>query len=244
MDLIKELIELANKYNSERIKDFRTSKVNKSEFIDLYLEWYSKSKMLFDNYFDESEKSYKDFCSYLTDQNGYGLKNNFTRQLPIFNQLIDRIKNGELKIMKQKQKPKEITNKCFLIHGHNEVLKLNVARLIEKELGINVIILHEQANKGRTLIEKFESHSIVDFAIALWTSDDEGMEKGEKELNPRARQNVIFETGYFFGRLGRSKVIVLKEPEIEIPSDYNGIVYISLNGNWQHDLINEIKGIY
>lgn len=240
MDIIQEIIELAERYNSERLQDFETSKVNKYKFIDLYLEWYSKSKILFADYFDESDTTYNEFCSYSTDCNGYGLKDNFTRQFPIFKQLIDRIKKGVPKI----DKPREMTNKCFLIHGHNEALKLEVARLVEKELGIEVKILHEQLNKGRTVIEKFEANSIVDFAIALWTYDDEGMKKGEENLKHRARQNVILETGYFFGQLGRSKVIVLNEPEIEIPSDYSGMVYIPLDGNWKYDLISEIKGIY
>jgi len=240
MDIIKELIELADRYNSERLQGFKTSKVNRHEYIDLYLDWYTKSKLLFAKYFNKSDESYTEFCSYSTDCNGYGFKDNFTRQYPIFKQLIERIKKGELKI----DKPKEMTNKCFLIHGHNEALKLEVARLVEKELGIEVKILHEQLNKGKTVIEKFEANSIVDFAIALWTYDDEGRKKGDENNSPRARQNVIFETGYFFGQLGRSKVIVLNEPEIEIPSDYNGMVYIPLNGNWKYDLINEIKGIY
>ena len=242
MDLIEELIALAERYNSERLQDFMTSKVNKYEFIDLYLDWYSKSKILFSEYFDDTDAMFNEFSSYSTDCNGYGLKNNFTRQFPIFKQLIERIKKGVPQI--GKNKPKEMTNKCFLIHGHNEVLKLEVARLVEKELGIEVKILHEQLNKGRTVIEKFEANSIVDFAIALWTYDDEGTKKGEKELKPRARQNVILETGYFFGQLGRSKVIVLNAPDIEIPSDYSGMVYIPLDGNWKYDLISEIKGIY
>lgn len=240
MDIIQNLIELAERYNSERLQDFMTSKVNKYEYIDLYLDWYSQSKMLFGDYFDESDAAFKEFCSYSTDCNGYRLKDNFTRQFPIFRQLIDRIKKGVPKI----EKPQEMTNKCFLIHGQNEVLKLEVARLIEKELGIEVKILHEQLNRGKTIIEKFEANSIVDFAIALWTYDDEGRKKGEEGLIPRARQNVILETGYFFGQLGRSKVIVLLDPEIEIPSDYSGMVYIPLVGNWKYDLIKEIKGIY
>ncbi len=242
MGSIEELITLAERYNSERLRGRETSKVNKYEVIDLYLEWYSKSKMFFLEYFGDTDLMLNDFLSYSTDCNGYGLQDNFTRQFPVFKQLIERVKKGVPQI--DKNKPRRMTNKCFLIHGHNEALKLEVARLIEKELGIEVKILHEQLNKGRTVIEKFEANSTVDFAVALWTHDDEGTKKGEKEFKPRARQNVIFETGYFFGRLGRSKVIVLNAPEVEIPSDYNGMVYISLDGNWKYDLISEIKGIY
>jgi len=136
------------------------------------------------------------------------------------------------------------TNKGFIVHGHNNSLKLEVARFIEKQLKKDAIILHEQANKGKTVIEKFENYSTVDFAIALWTNDDLGKAKANKNLQPRARQNVIFETGFFIGKIGREKVIILHENEIEIPSDYSGVVYIPLEGNWKEQLRIEIEEIY
>lgn len=136
------------------------------------------------------------------------------------------------------------TNQGFIVHGHNNALKLEVARFIEKQLKKDAIILHEQANRGKTVIEKFESYSTVDFAIALWTNDDLGKAKNNKKLNPRARQNVIFETGFFIGKIGREKVIILHENEIEIPSDYSGVVYIPIEGNWKEQLRTEIDEIY
>ncbi len=139
---------------------------------------------------------------------------------------------------------KEQTNKVFIVHGHNNTLKLEVARFIDKQLKKDTIILHEQASKGKTVIEKFENYSTVDFAIALWTNDDVGKAKDNKNLEPRARQNVIFETGFFIGKLGREKVIILHEKDIEIPSDYSGVVYISIEGNWKEKLRVEIEEIY
>jgi predicted nucleotide-binding protein len=135
-------------------------------------------------------------------------------------------------------------HKGFIIHGHDKVNKLEVARIIEKETGKKAIILHEMPSRGKTIIEKFEKHSDADFAVALWTSDDLGKAKNDKELQKRARQNVIFETGYFIGRLGRDKVIILYESGVEKPSDYDGVVYIALSDNWKYELIKEIKSIY
>lgn len=135
-------------------------------------------------------------------------------------------------------------NTGFIIHGHDDKIKFEVARFIEKELQKDVIILHEMPNKGKTIIEKFESNSDVDFAVALWTADDEGKSKTEEELSGRTRQNVIFETGYFIGKLGREKVIILFEDGVEKPSDYDGVVYISLEGNWKNQLRKEVNGIY
>ncbi len=135
-------------------------------------------------------------------------------------------------------------NQGFIVHGHNNTVKLEVARYLENDLNRKAIILHEQPNKGQTIIEKFESNSNVDFAIALWTADDIGKAKAENDLHDRARQNVIFETGFFIGVLGRKNVIVLYEDGVEIPSDYSGVIFIRIEGNWKDDLRKEIAAIY
>lgn len=132
----------------------------------------------------------------------------------------------------------------FIIHGHNELRKLEVARFIENDLGLKSIILHEKPNQGKTIIEKFENYSSVDFAVAIWTGDDEGKSKTEDLLKDRARQNVIFETGYFIGKLGREYVIVLFESGVEIPSDYSGVIFINFSDNWKDHLRREIMAIY
>jgi predicted nucleotide-binding protein len=136
------------------------------------------------------------------------------------------------------------TNKdVFIIHGRDNGTKETVARFIEK-LGLNPIILHEQANEGRTIIEKFEKHTDVAYAIALLTPDDVGNIKSEQNtLKPRARQNVIFEFGFFFGKLGRKRVCCINKGDVEFPSDYSGVLYIDFDPNegWQGKLIKELK---
>ena len=131
--------------------------------------------------------------------------------------------------------------KVFAIHGHDEAAKHEVARLIQK-LGLVPVILAEQPSKGRTIIEKFDEHADVGYAIALLTADDIGSRQGEDGARPRARQNVIFELGYFIGRLGRERVCALTKGEPEIPSDYSGVVYISMDaGDWKTELTRELK---
>lgn len=141
---------------------------------------------------------------------------------------------------------KEKIRSIFIVHGRNHSLKEEVARFIEK-LHLKPVILHEQPNKGRTVIEKFIEHSDVSFSIILLTPDDKGGLADEQVANYklRARQNVIFELGYFIGKLGRDKVCALYLPGVEIPSDYSGILFIQvdLNGNWKLQLAKEIKSV-
>jgi predicted nucleotide-binding protein len=138
------------------------------------------------------------------------------------------------------------TMDVFVVHGHDEAPKQTVARFLE-HLGLNPIILHEQSNRGRTVIEKFEHHAEVQFAIVLLSPDDVGRLANEDDsaLKSRARQNVIFEMGYFIGRIGRSHVFPLKAGNVEIPSDYAGVVYTDMDarGAWKAELVRELKSV-
>jgi predicted nucleotide-binding protein len=135
-------------------------------------------------------------------------------------------------------------HRVFLVHGHDEKILHESARFLEK-LQQDIVILREQPNKGRTIIEKFEDYADVGFAIVLLTADD----RGGKAANPyeeqkrRARQNVILELGYFLGRLGRNRVCALFAPGVEIPSDYSGVLYVPLDdqGAWRLSLAKEMK---
>ncbi len=135
------------------------------------------------------------------------------------------------------------TNEIFIIHGRDNETKETVARFLSR-LALNPVILHEQPNRGRTIIEKFEQHAQVGFAMALLTPDDVGaLQEDLDNLKPRARQNVIFEFGYFIGRLGRNHVCALTKGDVEIPSDYDGVIYIPLDdaGGWKIKLVKELK---
>lgn len=135
-------------------------------------------------------------------------------------------------------------HRVFLVHGHDEAALQQVARFLEK-LDQKVILLREQANEGRTIIEKFEDYADVGFAVILLTGDDLGGKAGEpaENLQPRARQNVVLELGYFLGRLGRSRVCTLYVEGVEIPSDYSGVLFVKLDteGGWCLQLAKELK---
>jgi predicted nucleotide-binding protein len=132
------------------------------------------------------------------------------------------------------------SNRVFIVHGHDGEAREAVARFLS-QVGLDPVILHEKPNEGRTLIEKFEAHGDVSFAVILLTADDRGG-LADGELKPRARQNVILELGYFVGRLGRNRVCALKRGEIELPSDYVGVGYEELDdkGAWRVALAREL----
>ena len=140
--------------------------------------------------------------------------------------------------------PPTFGDEVFIVHGHDDEAKVTVARFVEN-LGIEATILHEQANKGQTIPEKFEEHADdAGFAIILLTPDDVGAPKDEtNSLKPRARQNVVLELGYFWGRLGRKRLCVLYKEGVELPSDMSGIVYVPMDnfGGWKQKLAREMN---
>ncbi len=166
---------------------------------------------------------------------------------PLFEYLEVRLFDSEPETIAAKVSRVAIVNRMdvFVVHGHDEATKQTVARFLER-VGLNPIILHEQSNRGRTIIEKFEDHAEVQFAVVILTPDDVGRLATEPEeaLKFRARQNVIFEMGYFIGRIGRERVFPLTLGNIDIPSDYSGVVYTEMDtrGGWKGELVRELKG--
>jgi predicted nucleotide-binding protein len=153
------------------------------------------------------------------------------------------VAHGVATIQPEIEEQRTPENSVFVVHGHDEAIKQSVARLLEK-LGLQPIILHEKATEGRTIIEKLEYYSDVDFAVILLTPDDIGADKEyPSELKPRARQNVILELGFFLGRLGRNKVCPLYRGPMDLPSDYIGVGYILMDdtGAWKYELAKELK---
>ncbi|MEJ0092105.1 MAG: nucleotide-binding protein [Methylocella sp.] len=129
----------------------------------------------------------------------------------------------------------------FIVHGHNGEAREAVSSFLRK-IDFTPVILHEQSNRGRTVIEKFEAHADVAFAVVLLTPDDIGGPK-DGALLPRARQNVILELGYFIGKLGRKNVCAIKHGDVELPSDIFGVVWTPFDayGAWTMALAKELK---
>ena len=132
--------------------------------------------------------------------------------------------------------------KVLVVHGRNVGAREAVARFLMK-LGLEPILLDEQAAHGRTLMEKLEAYARVSFAVVLLTADDVGALVVERRtLRPRARQNVIFELGFSIANLTRRRVCALYEEGIELPSDLHGVEYQPLDaaGAWKSRLAREL----
>lgn len=132
--------------------------------------------------------------------------------------------------------------RVFIVHGHDEARKHELLRVLQDVTGTRPIILHEQPSGGRSILEKLEAYAAsAGFAVALLTADDVGRSTDGDDA-PRARQNVVFEAGYFAGRLGRARVVLLHEAAVELPSDLHGVVYVPLDlaGAWKMKLVHEM----
>ena len=132
--------------------------------------------------------------------------------------------------------------RVFIVHGRDSGTVAEVKNVVS-ELELDPVILREQPNRGRTIIEKFEDYAEVPYAIVLFTPDDAGgLADDTEHPMPRARQNVVLELGFFLGRLGRDKVCVLVKDEVEVPSDYSGVLYVPMDegGGWKLRLVKEL----
>ena len=225
-----------------------------------FQKWCRNTEIAIANTFGEDSRHVRDFTSisYVigtstsgTTESDYqrwyisGLKS----AIPVLESMIEEVEeyweddsSTRVSTPKKKTSPEHIRD-VFIIHGRDDGTKETVARFIER-LGLKPIILHEEPNQGQTIIEKFEQHAEVAFAIALLTPDDTGgLAEEEPSHKPRARQNVIFELGYFTGKLGRRRVCALTKGHVDIPSDYYGVLYIPFDesGAWKMALVKELK---
>ena len=152
---------------------------------------------------------------------------------------ISRIVSSSAPATSVKRQPR-----VFLVHGHDELIREQVTRFLEKFDTLEPIILSERANRGHTLIEKLTANKDVEFAVVLLTPDDVGKAAPcSGEAKPRARQNVVLELGFFLGHLGRDRVCVLFDESVEKPSDYDGVLYVKVDpgGSWRWELARELK---
>lgn len=178
------------------------------------------------------------------------LKTTLIKALQICLEAVDHDAYGELRQATSSSESGAISNKVFVVHGHDTELKNDVERFIH-EVGLVPIVLHRQPDQGKTLIEKFEHYCDVGYAFVLLTPDDIGYPRTQEDIPDekrsheyRARQNVIFEFGFFVGRLGRNRVCCLYKEGVVPPSDLSGLVYKKIERSLDsqaYSIIKELK---
>ena len=135
--------------------------------------------------------------------------------------------------------------KIFIVHGHDEAALNSIRIYVHKHTRVMPISLAEEPGQGKTIIEKFEAQGAeASYVIVLLTPDDVGhtvaAQQAAETPNPRARQNVVLELGYFIGKIGRDKIVVV-DANVERPSDLEGLSYVEYPGaNWKDDLRVEL----
>ena len=232
-------------------------------FFNEFHKWDARNEEIFTRAFVDANNT--DLDGYRQTGRSYFISDVVVEQKEIITKLvaylqgfIDRIDlipcNAESDTS-GKNKVEMSADKVFIVHGHGELVKVTVARTLE-QLGLKPIILHEQEDYGNTIIEKFESNATdIGFAIVLLTADDMGIsrkdieksntENRDPKASKRARQNVVFEMGYFMGKLDRVHVFLLLEDGVEKPGDLDGIVYtpIDSEGMWKIKLAKRLKAV-
>jgi predicted nucleotide-binding protein len=236
--------ERGNEFGDQRFSAFRRSLLN-------FIKKEIPSEM---NGCNQAFTQYTfSYGRFLTDTQNFW-KNKGADVNAYIDSLIIDIENDEFDLRSESEEDEEEKtikissekkfNKVFIVHGHNGEVKSRTARFIEK-LGFEAIILHEKASRGKTIIEKIEYYTDVNFAIVLYTPDDLGntVELAKKEdLKLRARQNVVFEHGYLMAKIGRENVVALVSDSLELPNDISGVVYVS-NDKWEMDIANEMSTV-
>lgn len=218
---LKKLIQTANELLDKRV----------TADLPEFKTWHASALRFLTNEFGEDSIEVTNFkktrfqCALFDDeQQRIWCSNGLKATIPTFEELLSDLDEDDENTPKNDSKINN--NKVFIVHGHNGELKYKTAELLRK-LGIEPIILHDQPNSCRTIIEKIEDFgSEASAAIILFTPDDIGKAVSENETKTRGRQNVVFEAGYFMGLLGRNNTILIKsDNSIELPGDLDGIVY-------------------
>lgn len=222
-----------------------------------FSEWKSSAQHLIAQIAGEDSSDYENFLDQVKDY----YRHDVDCGIGILRSLRDRLESGFFDlnstessptlgidnndIKEESQAAKTKKNKVFVVHGHDEEVLLKIDKFLKK-LQLDPVILRERPSEGLTIIEKFFQFSDqAGFAVVLLTPDDRGgsVSDSYEKQRPRARQNVILELGFFLGKLGRKHVCVLRQENVEVPSDYHGVVFVPFDepGAWQITLAKEMQ---
>lgn len=229
----------------EKVELFLDNSTDEDSGRDLYIEITGRYDSIIKNFGSGLYQYYAEQHFYDPEISGESLRHNMR---VLLNKMISyqAVKYPPVQRIESKNEVKQMSNKIFIVHGHDNEAIQEMARTLEKA-DLKPIILREQPDGGLTIIEKIEQYSDVDFAVVLYTQCDLGRAKGVgvEQEKYRARQNVVFEHGYLIGKLGRNHVCALIKGDVETPGDISGVVYVTMDehGAWKMQLARNMQDI-
>ena len=262
VELIKRLIAEGEKFTFENFSTgTQYSSYSRTTYAvqDLpeWIAWRVRCFNLIKQLTEQNSPSFllaKDAAAVATQGNGSDkfnrAKANYLKALQITLEVIQEDKFGEMRLPQSSAGTPELSNKVFVVHGHDGGLKTDVERFIH-QIGLEPVVLHRQPDKGQTIIEKFEENSDVGYAFILltpdefaYTADQEKLADASRTKEKRARPNVIFEFGFFVGKLGRQRVCCIYKEGVVLPSDLTGLIYKKVSDSIDsqaYSIIQELK---
>lgn len=192
--------------------------------------WRQKTASTIERVYGRDSRMERDFEKICTELTSVAIPDHWTWSYA--QTFLENIVEEIPKENNMKSKTNEVSgNKVFIVHGHDDISKWELKNILTS-LGLEAIILHEQDDLGKTIIEKFEHYANeCSFAFVLLTPDDTISGDSKVENQWRARQNVIMELGWFMSHLGRKNVVILHKGQVEIPSDILGVIYLKYISN-------------
>jgi predicted nucleotide-binding protein len=224
-------------------KLLENKKVNKATA----LQWARQTRFAVFSFFGKDAAIVKNLDLLVKEANQPGLSlDQFTQRLTEAEALFDylnKLADSSLSCQLSITSRVPSTRNIFIIHGHDERNALSLSQLLRDLFNLKPVIILASAGMSRYLSDKFEQDAqTCSFAFALFTPDDEIANSGQ--AYSQARPNVFYETGWFIGRLGRSRVILLLKSGAKIHSDLEGVSRIEFANKVEEkfiDIQNELR---
>lgn len=251
---IMKLVEMGNGFTYENFSE-KSDHGYTSSLVPEWIAWETRCHGIIEKLFGKGSAQFNAMQkSIKTEVIGWG-RDRFEQKrnyiIGTLNNALEVMEDDTFNELKpgKAEAPGLLSNKVFVVHGHDEISKTSL-EIFLKEIGLDPVVLHRQADEGQTIIEKFEKHSDVGYAFILLTPDEcsylasqHDLPDDQRSIEYRARPNVIFEFGYFVGKLGRKRVCCLHKGKVALPSDVSGMIYKSYNASIEEAAYSIIKDL-
>ena len=250
----KELIEQGQKFTFSDIKaqHFDKWRIHVAEIVLPYTKMEADRRLV-ETFGEIPGKEFRKIMRNVSFRNNSYSPNYFTegmtKWITKLQSILEHLEDRQEQSFQNEKLSSSDKNQVFIVHGHDEEMIKDVKLFFyeNSELKhLTPVILKDQLNGGRTIIEKLEQVAEgACFAIVLYSPDDEGKSKLDNDYKARARQNVVWEHGYFVSKLGRTHVVAIHKnsDDLETPSDLDGLIYHQFESDWKGSILKELKAL-